>query len=113
MGKINELNFPEVMIHSSNKIPNNPESSFKQFADIISTVKRTTPTGATIQMSEIGPHESLSSIFQADIPGTGSVLKITIRYIISPKSVDVGYEVNVTNEKGEKKTSIKISRNDG
>ena len=108
MGKINELNFPEVMINSSNKIPNDPEASFKTFADIISTVKRTTPTGATIQMSEIGPHESLSSIFQADIPGTGSVLKITIRYIINPKSTDIGYEVNITNEKGEKKPVLKL-----
>ena len=109
MGKVNEMNFPEVMIYSSNKIPNDPEASFKTFADIIANAERTTATGGTVKMSEIGPRENISSIFQADMPGTGSVIKLTIRYIISPKSVDIGYEVNITNEAGERKPVLKLA----
>ena len=46
MGKVKEMVFPEVMIHFTNKIPNDPEACFKKFADIIGTKKGDTLAGA-------------------------------------------------------------------
>jgi len=115
MGKVKEMKFPEVMIYTSNKIPNDPEASFKKFSDIMASTKRETFAGAgTMELNEIGPRESLSSKFRVEgkvnIPGQKASdveITINIRFVLSSKAVDIGYEVNCTSEAGEKKQAIK------
>ncbi|MFX1258086.1 MAG: hypothetical protein ACFFAN_09510 [Promethearchaeota archaeon] len=115
MGKVKEMHFPEVTIYSSNKIPNDPEATFKKFADIFAATKRETFAGAgTLQIREIGPRENLSSKFRVEGKSNIAGMKdndvettINVRYVVNPKVLDIGYEVNCTSEKGEKKQVIK------
>ncbi|MFX0100469.1 MAG: hypothetical protein ACFFCS_12925 [Candidatus Hodarchaeota archaeon] len=67
MAKITEMDFPEVVIHVTNKIPNDPDTFFNKFADELLTIERNTMGGlATIKLKEIGPRENLSSRFELD-----------------------------------------------
>ncbi len=107
MGKVKEMKFPEEIIHSTNKIPNDPEVSFKKFADIIGSTKATTLTG-DMEIKEVGPREGLSSKFQLGGKTTFETF-ITLQFIISKKLIEIGYEVLCTSEAGEKKQIMKAS----
>ena len=99
------INFPEKIIYSSNLIPLEPKESFNSFTKKLSS-KKILFAPFKREIKEIGPREKCKITYQ--ILDIGSYnFEFTVRFIIHPSKIDIGYGVNMElKAKGIPKSTI-------
>jgi hypothetical protein len=85
-----KLIVPERVIYSSNIVPKDKSESFKRFVKKLVASKNISCYNMNMEISELGPREELSTLFQ--VIGGNMSFHFKIRYIMESSKVDIGYE---------------------